>query len=153
MKRLLALMLVLLSVTLLVSIASANDGNKGRKSYFIGLWEGVDPNDGSRRTISISDNDGDGVFDLTQYDTFWTLCGSDRGISKGTGTIGPDGILSWAGTLECLETGAVVAFEVDYEPVRLSGILVEQITVGPPLEPALLHRVSTNQPQNIGGGE
>ena len=86
--RLFTLLLVLLSVVLLASIVSADEGSKGRNAYFVGLWEGVDPNDGSRRTVSISDNDRDGVYELIQYDTFWTLCGDDRAVATGTATVG-----------------------------------------------------------------
>jgi hypothetical protein len=143
MKRLLTLLLVLFSVVLLASVVSA-DGGGSRNSYFIGLWEGVDTNDGSRRTVSISDNDRDGVFELIQYDTFWTLCGDDKAIASGTGTVDANGILNWSGTLTCITTGTTISFSVDYSPVRHSDILVEQ-PVGIPLLPGNLHRVSTSK--------
>ncbi len=147
MKRLIALLLVLLSFIMLVTAASAGDGSDDDEkdnAYFVGLWEGVDPNDGSRRMISISDNDGDGVFELVQYDTFWTLCGNDiRGIAQGSGTVNNTGNLEWAGTLTCFDDPMKqVDFRVDYEPVEQSDILVER-AVGLPLAPDILHRVST----------
>ena len=139
MKRLFVVLFVLLSAVFLVSMVSADSGSR---AYFVGLWEGVDPNDGSRRTVSISDNDRDGVYDLSQYDTFWTLCGDDRGVTAGSATLGADGLLHFSGTLTCLSTGTVVPFTVDYEPVRHSNTLVE-IPVGVPLAPDTLHRISS----------
>ncbi len=123
----------------MVNAASSGGGNE---TYFIGLWEGVDLNDGSRRTVSISDNDRDGVYDLAQYDTFWTLCGDDRGVTAGSATLGSDGLLHFQGTLTCLSNGTTVPFTVDYQAVRHSDILVE-IPVGVPLSPDTLHRIST----------
>lgn len=140
MKRFSIIVIVLLAAVFLVSMVSADSGGSAR--YFVGLWEGVDPNDGSRRTVSISDNDRDGVYDVAQYDTFWTLCGDDRGLAIGTAVVGSGGVLNFTGSLTCLTSGTTVPFNVDYEAVRHSDILVE-IPLGVPLEPATLHRTST----------
>lgn len=142
MKRLFIFLSVVVSIILFVSMASADDAGARNDSFFIGLWEGVDPNDGSRRTVSISDNDRNGVFELTQYDTFWSLCGDDRGVAEGTATVGPDGTLNWEGTITCFTDGTGASFSVDYVPVRHSDILIES-PVGLPLLPDKLHRVST----------
>jgi hypothetical protein len=139
MKRFLIFGLVGLAALFLVAMVSADSSSH---KYFIGLWEGVDPNDGSRRTVSISDNDQDGVFDLVQYDTYWTLCGDDRGVTDGTATLGANGLLQFSGTLTCLSTGTTVPFSVDYQAFRKADILVE-IPVGVPLSPDTLHRVSS----------
>lgn len=141
MKRFSIIILVLLSAVFLVSMASADGG--GSHPNYVGLWEGVDPNDGSRRTISISDNDRDGVYDLLQYDTYWSLCGDDSAVTAGTATLGNDGILHFQGSLTCRSTGATIpSFAVDYELVRFSNTLIET-PVGVPLAPATLHQVST----------
>lgn len=142
MKRYFVFLLVIVLAILFVSMVNAAGNGGGNDSYFIGLWEGVDLNDGSRRTVSISDNDRDGVYDLAQYDTFWTLCGDDRGVTAGSATLGSDGLLHFQGTLTCLSSGLTVPFTVDYQAVRHSDILVE-IPVGVPLSPDTLHRVST----------
>lgn len=140
MKRFSIFMIVALAAIFLVSIVSADSGGSG--SYFVGLWEGVDPNDGSRRTISVSDNDRDGVFDVWHYDTFWSLCGDDRGVTAGSATVSAGGVLHYEGTLTCLSTGTQVPFMVDYEAFRFSDTLVE-IPIGVPLAPATLHRTSS----------
>jgi hypothetical protein len=121
-------------------MVSADSGGSG--NYFVGLWEGVDVNDGSRRTVSISDNDRDSVFELSQYDTFWSLCGDDRGVTAGSATLGADGRLHFVGTLTCLSTAQTVPFTVDYQAFRFSDTLLE-IPLGVPLQPDTLHRVSS----------
>ena len=140
MKRFLLITLVLLSGIFLVSIVSADGGSNPN---FVGLWEGVDPNDGSRRTVSISDNDRDGVYDLQQYDTFWSLCGDDSGVVSGSATLGSDGILHFQGSLTCRSNGVTIpSFAVDYDLVQFSNTLVE-IPLGIPLAPATLHQTSS----------
>ncbi|HSE83522.1 MAG TPA: hypothetical protein VLB01_03130, partial [Thermodesulfobacteriota bacterium] len=61
------------------------------KSY-LGLWEGVDPNDGGHQIPSITDN-GDGTVRLLLHDTTYTLCPTDKGVSEGIGIIQQDGTL------------------------------------------------------------
>ena len=137
MKRFLLITLVLLSGIFLVSLVSADGGSNPN---FVGLWEGVDPNDGSRRTVSITDNDRDGVYDVQQYDTFWSLCGDDSGVVSGSATLDGD-ILHFEGSLTCRSGATIPSFGVDYELVRFSNTLVE-IPVGVPLAPATLHQTS-----------
>lgn len=139
MKRFSVLVVLALASIFLVSMVSADGGGSG--NYFVGLWEGVDPNDGSRRTVSVSDNDRDGVYDVYQYDTFWSLCGDDKGVTAGSATVS-SGVLHFEGTLTCLTTGTTVPFSVDYEAYRFSDTLVE-IPIGVPLSPATLHRTSS----------
>jgi hypothetical protein len=101
MRRYFVFLLVIASAILFVSMVNAAGGG-GNDSYFIGLWEGVDLNDGSRRTVSVSDNDRDGVYDLSQYDTFWTLCGDDRGVTAGSATLGSDKVTAFQLNIELL---------------------------------------------------
>jgi hypothetical protein len=143
MKRFSIIILVLLSAIFLVSMVSADGGGGGSHQNFVGLWEGVDPNDGSRRTVSISDNDRDGVYDVFQFDTYWSLCGDDSAVTTGSATLGNDGILHFQGSLTCRSTGASIpSFAVDYQLVRPSNTLIES-PIGVPLAPATLHQVST----------
>lgn len=144
MKRILIVLMVLITaVSLAASFASAKEVQEQRNPALIGLWEGIDPNDGSLRSVSITDNDRDGVYELLQYDTFWTLCGDGRALAEGSGTVGTDGVLIWSGTLTCFTSGSTVDFSVSYEPVRHSDLLIEQ-AIGIPLLPSNLHRVSSH---------
>jgi hypothetical protein len=55
---------------------------------FLGLWQGVDPLDGSPVRLSLSDIDDDGVIEVTQQEDFFSVChaqGSD--FTKGTGVV------------------------------------------------------------------
>ncbi len=140
MKRFSIIVLVFVGAIFLASLVSADEGSNPN---FVGLWEGVDPNDGSRRTVSISDNDRDGVYDLLQYDTYWSLCGDDSAVTTGAATLGSDGILHFQGSLTCRSTGATIpSFAVDYELVPFSNTLKE-IPIGVPLTPATLHQTSS----------
>ena len=44
---------------------------------FIGLWEGVDPNDGGHQILSITDNE-DGTLELLLHDTTYSLVSRGR---------------------------------------------------------------------------
>ncbi|HKH20103.1 MAG TPA: hypothetical protein VKB53_04235 [Gammaproteobacteria bacterium] len=71
---------------------------------FVGLWEGVDPNDGGHQILSIADN-GDGTVKLLLHDTTFTLCPTDEGVSEGTGIVqSNDDLKSADFTLTCLAT-------------------------------------------------
>ena len=68
-------------------------GGSGRQA-FLGLWEGVDPLDGSLVYLSITDLERDGVLELVDTESFFTFCsrlGKDysqgRGIITGRGRV------------------------------------------------------------------
>ena len=50
---------------------------------FLGVWESVDPEDGSGQTMLISGGEN-GVFSLYVRETYWTACDGRRGILTGT---------------------------------------------------------------------
>ncbi|GJM41192.1 MAG: hypothetical protein DHS20C20_14740 [Ardenticatenaceae bacterium] len=139
MKRLSIIVLVLLSAVFLVSMVSA-DGNGG--ANFVGLWQGVDVNDGSLRTISISDNDRDGYFEVLLHDEYWSLCGDGRGAYNGFGSINSEGKLFVQGTLFCSPSGTATNLSVTYDFVRFSDTLIED-PGNEFLEPGTLHRISS----------
>ena len=62
--------------------ALASDHNLRR---FIGLWQAVDPVDGSLSTISINKLSNDTVH-LLYNDTYFYLCNGGRGLGVGNGT-------------------------------------------------------------------
>ncbi|WAK00929.1 hypothetical protein [Methylobacter sp. YRD-M1] len=81
----------------------------GTANEFVGLWEAVDPEDGSHLMLSITNNN-DGTVKLLVYDTFWSRCnGSSRGIAQGTGEISAEQSLKVDDyTVTCFETGDTV---------------------------------------------
>ncbi len=71
---------------------STNTSGSASTSSFVGLWEGVDPEDGALNIISITNN-GDGTFKVLLYATYFTICNSDRGLAQGTGNVPAEGAL------------------------------------------------------------
>lgn len=133
----------LLSLATILAVSSAAGG--GRSSavnrHFLGLWEGVDVNDGSKRTISITDPDGDGILEVASRDTYWTLCSGDRGIELATGGVRHDGVLETKGRVTCYEDQSGVDIMQTYEFSRREGTLFAT-PLGTGLIPITLHRVS-----------
>src|SRR5215212_4219519 len=94
---------------------------------FVGLWEGVDPNDGGHQILSIVDN-GDGTVKLLLHDTTFTLCPTDEGVSEGTGIVqSNDDLTSADFTLTCLATETPQAIPTTFH-----------------LENGVLHRIRAN---------
>lgn len=95
--------ILLMAVTLFMLAASitsqagegtTNGTDTGTTPGFVGLWEGVDPEDGSHIMISISSNNG-GTLKVLLYATFFTVCDdSDRGFVQGTGNVSTEGALT-----------------------------------------------------------
>lgn len=137
---------IFLVVATISAIAVAGDGNgggsgQGASRHFLGLWEGVDVNDGSLRHISITDHDRDGVFEVASRDTYWTLCDGDRGIELAVGGVGRDGVLSTDGWVTCFETGIELPVQQTYRYSRHDDTLLATPSV-PNLVPITLHRAS-----------
>jgi hypothetical protein len=87
--------------------ASASDDDV---RAFLGFWEGVDPLDGSTVQVSISDIEGDGILELVNAESFWTVCfelGNNyslgRGLVTGQGSVVGNGVLEVETTLTCID--------------------------------------------------
>jgi hypothetical protein len=87
--------------------ASASDDDV---RAFLGFWEGVDPLDGSTVQVSISDIEGDGILELVNAESFWTVCfelGNNyslgRGLITGQGSVVGNGVLEVETTLTCID--------------------------------------------------
>ena len=128
------------AVVLSVSAGSL-DRAPAANRHFLGLWEGVDVNDGSKRTVSITDHDDDGIFEVDSRDSFWTLCEGDRGLERATGGVRPDGVLETDGLVTCFSNGITVPVDQTYEYSRREDTLFAT-PGGTPLMPVTLHRVS-----------
>lgn len=70
-----------LSVLVIPAISVADSA---QLRYFIGLWEGIDPPDGSLTQRSITCNH-EGACEVLGSDSFWSFCGNDRGVLRGEG--------------------------------------------------------------------
>ncbi len=77
-----------------------------RSQFFIGLWGGVDPADGSEVLVSIFENNDDGKLELLWNESRWFNCGgSDNAVLKATGGTVQDGVLSFeTAIISCFDT-------------------------------------------------
>jgi hypothetical protein len=111
----------------------------------VGLWSGVDNVDGSLRTVSISDPNGNGVYTVLAHDTYWSLCEGDRGIGRTTGSADEYGIIHAAGTVKC-HSGQTIDLKVDFEPIESpGGAMLREHVLDQPFE-TLLFRISAAPP-------
>ncbi|MBI3795570.1 MAG: hypothetical protein HY268_01185 [Deltaproteobacteria bacterium] len=83
---------------------------------FLGLWEGIDPLDGSPVRLSLSDIDDDGVLEHTLQEDFYTFCfnlgptySRGRGVVIGTATVASKDVLDVETELICIDDNNVSA--------------------------------------------
>lgn len=79
---------ILLKVLMLIVLVASIAGRVQAKgvSDFVGLWEAIDPEDGSHQVLSITNND-DGTVKLLIYDTYFSSCNGGRGLVQVTGKV------------------------------------------------------------------
>ena len=98
-------------LTATVPLAATALDDDGRQSQgFLGFWEGVDPLDGSTVQVSISDIEGDGILELVNGESFWTVCfqlgdnySLGRGLVTGQGRVVSKGVLEVESSLTCID--------------------------------------------------
>ncbi len=122
MKRFLIVVIVVSAMaasSVIFTQTASSDGkynSKGRvgSQFFIDLWGGVDPNDGSDVLVSISDNDNGGRLELLWNESRWFSCGgSDNAVLAATGGTVQDGVLSFeTAIISCFDTYS----EIDVTP-------------------------------------
>jgi hypothetical protein len=103
--------LVVAGLLLSVSVVVAGPGPHGPKDAedFVGLWQGIDPLDGSPVRLSLSDVEGDGVIEHTMHEDFFSVCFAlgpgypkGRGVITGTATVASKTILEAKTVLTCI---------------------------------------------------
>jgi len=82
MKRFFLSSVVLAGLLAWAFAAAAGGGGSGKR--FLGLWQGIDPLDGSSQTVEIS-RGADGGFSLLWAESYWTVCDGRRAVLEGTG--------------------------------------------------------------------
>ena len=82
MKRFSLSTLVVMGLLAWAFAAAAGNGGSGKR--FLGLWQGIDPLDGSSQTVEISPG-ADGGFGLLWAESYWTVCDGRRAVLEGTG--------------------------------------------------------------------
>jgi len=111
---------------------------------FIGLWEGVDPDDGGHQVLSIS-NGGQGGVNLLLYDTYFTLCNGGRGLSSGSGTPARKTLVSEDYKTYCFDTQQTKAGARTYK-MDPSGNILKVDRSSSNLAPVIYHRTNTSTP-------
>jgi hypothetical protein len=73
-------------------VAAAGPQELADRQAFLGIWEGVDPLDGSTVMASITDVGNDGILEMVQTESFFTYCARlGANYSLGRGMITGDG--------------------------------------------------------------
>ena len=85
-----------------------------REISIVGLWEGIDPDDGANQLRSITRNEN-GTFSLTGSSTYLSLCGgTDRAVIIGTEVV-ENGVLKAKSALTCFNDGRTIeGLEANY---------------------------------------
>jgi len=108
-----------LTLAVLLAVGAAFAAPPGpaakRSDDFVGLWEGVDPADGSPVRLSLSDVNEDGVLDHTMQEDFFSYCFGlgpnfllGRGVITGTATVTSPSVLTVSSELSCIDNSNVL---------------------------------------------
>ena len=135
--------LSLIAVLQLACTDSNSEDNEADR-FFLGLWEGNDPLDGSTVLVSFTNLDKDDTIELAWTEALFSLCDGGPGLNTGIGTVGEDGILLADLMLTCLNTEETFEGSGAYEPVKEDGIIIATSPANPELPAIVLHKVSNN---------
>ena len=142
MKRLLIMFIIVFSI---IFASNVNAGGLFKGFYFIGLWQGTDPADGSEVLRSITKN-SDGGFDIIGSEPYTGGCNGERGKITATGVLEAGVIVSEDFTLTCYNPpptpGPFTDMQVEYVPDRFNRTLLEVYQGGAGFPPVILHRIS-----------
>jgi len=139
MRRIFTVSIIVLSM-LLASTVQA--GGLFQKLYFIGLWEGIDGNDGSEAQRSITLN-SDGTFSIIGQEPITSGCDGERGYVTGTGELQGGVIVSYDFYLFCYNNlGPYGPMHATYIADKLNGTLIEDFPDAESFEPMIMHKIS-----------
>jgi hypothetical protein len=128
-------------IFLVILASTVHAGELYKKLYFVGLWEGIDDNDGSEAQRSITLN-SDGTFKIIGQETNIIGC-NGRGMLTGTGVL-EDGIIivnEYKITCHDDPPSGPFYFIATYKPNKLNGTLIEDCP-GSDFLPMNLHKIS-----------
>lgn len=133
-------LIIMLAVLSMLAISVISRAQTGDANSFIGLWEGINPEDGSDDILSITDN-GNGTFKLLLYSTYFTLCDGRRGIIQGTGKASTEQSLEADDlTLTCFETGDIKPLPLTF--IRNSDGTLREASAMPVSPLVIYHRMN-----------
>ena len=138
MRRLFIISIVVFSIILASTVQA---GGLFPKLYFVGLWQGVDINDGSEAQRSITLN-SDGTFNIIGQEPYTSGCEGERGMVTATGVLEGGVIITDNFMLICFnDNGPFGPGEATYTPDKLNGTLIEGFPDSI-FSPMSLHKIS-----------
>ena len=129
-------------VFFVILASTVHAGELSKKLYFVGLWEGIDDNDGSESQRSITLN-SDGTFKIIGQEPFVIGC-EGRGMVTGTGVLEDNIIIVNDFLVTCFNDPPSGPYPdiARYIPNRLNGTLIEDFPNSSEFLPINLHRIS-----------
>jgi hypothetical protein len=118
--------------------------NNEADRFFLGLWEGIDPLDGSTVLASFTNLDKDNTIEIAWTESLFTLCEGAGGLITGTGPVDENGVLNADEMFTCFDPDDTLEGKGRYEPVKDDGIIIVTSPVNPELPPIILHRISSS---------
>lgn len=107
---------------------------------FVGLWEGIDPFDGSTQRLSITCSDQT-FCDIRLTDTVFTDCGGGTGFARGEGVI-EDGAMSVPEFLLTCQNGLVLEASEMFVPDFANGTLINLDARSSSSPSTVFHKIS-----------
>ena len=135
------LLMFLIFTIMFSSIACTNQDGKTRVSQFSGLWEGIDPGDGSVSEYQITCAQ-DGSCLVLGADSFVSLCYTNQGILRGQGSIDGNVLNVPDFTLTCIQDNKEVSVDTTFSLDLHNRTLLEE-SVDPNISPITFHKVSS----------
>ena len=144
--RTFCMLLALLCLVVLLQLGCEESNGQSNEAdrFFLGLWEGVDPLDGSSVLASFTNLDKDNKIELAWTESFFTLCEGANGLITGTGTVDEDGVLYTDEMFTCIGSEEILEGNTRYEPVKDDGIIIVTVPANPELPAIILHKISSS---------
>ena len=112
--------------------------------FFLGLWEGIDPLDGSTVRVSIANLNKDEKIEIAWTESLFTLCEGANGFITSTGTVDENGVINADEMLTCFDKEETAEGQASYTPVKDDGLIIVTPKSEPDFPPVILHRVSNS---------
>ena len=136
--------LVVLGIVALTLASGAAEARNERLALgpraFVGLWQGIDPFDGSVQLLSIACSDQT-TCDVRLTDTVFTDCDGGTGFAQGEGIIEDDLLAVETFDLTCNDGTSLIASEV-FVPDFANGTLINLDARSDISPPTAFHRLS-----------
>ena len=137
MKSKSSILLALLLLVIVFSSIACTELN--RRSKLSGLWEGIDPGNGSLTQRQITCEEDNCL--VLGSSSFWSFCNSARGLLRGEGLIDGNDLNVPDFTLTCIEDGRNISVDTTFSLDIRNRELFEK-TVNPDINPITFHKVS-----------